>query len=450
MPQPKESDCAWPYPVGTAGKAWTDKQKLEWESRWSPQRSYKEEVLGKLDKFKKSVPNFDELFEVVKYGFLSVNPKRYPLMAVKPRAGTFCKTKKTVLFTGGVHGYETSGVQGALLFLEKHAVEYSKRFNIICAPCVSPWGYEHIQRWTWKAVDPNRSFSRTDQTVQTEESVALMKFIDDIVGPSQQDDEPPRSPGTSSKKMKSSCPSSPTSTRSCKKVDTCSTGAAARSMIPIDLHIDLHETTDTDATEFRPAKAARDGNAFVFERDGQIPYGFYLVMDSVYCAGRDVTNPGKIPSGKKLTEGERIAAGLSSSSTDGADLQIKAVVPKDHPLQKKFYMSMLKEVKKITHVCTDDAILGFACVEEGGAVPIPVKSLNLCQALTDAPYTTTTEVYPDAEGVTGEICNKAQVACIVGALEFLTKLGGEGNPPASPKAGSSPMKSNSPKRRKIE
>ena len=25
------------------------------------------------------------------------------------------------------------------------------------------------------------------------------------------------------------------------------------------VHVDLHETTDTDETEFRPAKAARDG-----------------------------------------------------------------------------------------------------------------------------------------------------------------------------------------------
>ena len=27
------------------------------------------------------------------------------------------------------------------------------------------------------------------------------------------------------------------------------------------MHLDLHETTDTDETEFRPAKAARDGEA---------------------------------------------------------------------------------------------------------------------------------------------------------------------------------------------
>ena len=29
-----------------------------------------------------------------------------------------------------------------------------------------------------------------------------------------------------------------------------------------DLHVDLHETTDTDNSEFGPAKAARDGKSF--------------------------------------------------------------------------------------------------------------------------------------------------------------------------------------------
>lgn len=32
---------------------------------------------------------------------------------------------------------------------------------------------------------------------------------------------------------------------------------------PILLHIDLHETTDTDESEFRPALAARDGKAYL-------------------------------------------------------------------------------------------------------------------------------------------------------------------------------------------
>jgi len=34
---------------------------------------------------------------------------------------------------------------------------------------------------------------------------------------------------------------------------------AIRSRDRVLMHIDLHETTDTDETEFRPALAARDG-----------------------------------------------------------------------------------------------------------------------------------------------------------------------------------------------
>ena len=42
-------------------------------------------------------------------------------------------------------------------------------------------------------------------------------------------------------------------------------------------HVDLHETTDSDEGEFRPAKAARNGDAYFVDA---IPDGFYLVGDS--------------------------------------------------------------------------------------------------------------------------------------------------------------------------
>lgn len=43
------------------------------------------------------------------------------------------------------------------------------------------------------------------------------------------------------------------------------------------MHIDLHETTDSDFYEFIPAKAARDG---VIEfQNLKIPDGFYLIGD---------------------------------------------------------------------------------------------------------------------------------------------------------------------------
>jgi len=64
-----------------------------------------------------------------------------------------------------VHGYETSGVQGALLFLQSAAAAYSESFNLLVVPCVSPWGYETIQRWNAQAVDPNRSFNPQGEVV---------------------------------------------------------------------------------------------------------------------------------------------------------------------------------------------------------------------------------------------------------------------------------------------
>src|SRR5699024_7914710 len=119
----------------------------------------------------------------------------------------------------------TSGVHGALRFLERHAAAYEGRVNLIVVPCVSPWAYERIHRWNPDAIDPNRSF-RADSPAR--ESAALMELL-----------------------------------------------APWRERVLV--HVDLHETTDSDETEFRPALAARDGKPF--EPEG-IPDGFYLVDDS--------------------------------------------------------------------------------------------------------------------------------------------------------------------------
>jgi hypothetical protein len=39
--------------------------------------------------------------------------------------------------------------------------------------------------------------------------------------------------------------------------------------------------------------------------------------------------------------------------------------------------------------------------------------------VTDAPFTTTTEVYPDSPRATDAICNAAQVAAVRAALDFV-------------------------------
>jgi hypothetical protein len=83
-----------------------------------------DEVLHKLEGLK-------QRFVVEQYGSLSLDPHRYPMYSV--RTQDWSPTKPCVLITGGVHGYETSGVQGALLFLESEAEAYSKTFNILVA-----------------------------------------------------------------------------------------------------------------------------------------------------------------------------------------------------------------------------------------------------------------------------------------------------------------------------
>ena len=134
------------------------------------------------------------------------------------------------------------------------------------------------------------------------------------------------------------------------------------------LHIDLHETTDTDESEFRPALAARDG---VTHEPGVIPDGFYLVDDS------------------------------------------------EHP-QPEFQQAVIRAVAKITHIGPADRhgqIIGSPVVAPG-VINYPLKKLGLCAGITDAPYKTTTEVYPDSPRATPEQCNRAQVAAVCAAIDF--------------------------------
>lgn len=84
------------------GVAWGAAEKKEWFEQQSIKRSYQEEVLSKLDDFKID-------FEVIQYGKLTLSVNDYPLFAVKTRE--WDNNKQTILVTGGVHGYETSGVQ---------------------------------------------------------------------------------------------------------------------------------------------------------------------------------------------------------------------------------------------------------------------------------------------------------------------------------------------------
>lgn len=296
-----------PYPIGTPGTRWGSAEVAAWLARQTVKRSYEVDVLGAIETLRAR-------FDVSEYGRLKYGSDSYPLFAIKSR--DWRDELPIVLVTGGVHGYETSGVHGALQFVELHASHYEGKANLVVAPCVSPWAYERIHRWNADAIDPNRSF-RDDSPAQ--ESVALMRLV-----------------------------------------------APFRDRVLV--HVDLHETTDSDESEFRPAMAARDGVAYV---PGEVPDGFYLVDDS------------------------------------------------EHP-QPAFQQAVIAAVAKVTHIAPADGqgeIIGSPVVAPG-VIEYALKQLGLCAGITDALYKTTTEVYPDSPRATAEQCNAAQVAAVCAAIDF--------------------------------
>ena len=296
-----------PYPIGTPGLAWGETERAQWRALQALKRSYTSDVTARIDRL-------SARFTVAEYGQLNYSPDRYRLLSIRNRH--WRDDRPLVLITGGVHGYETSGVHGALEFLERRAEGYADRIDFLVAPCVSPWGYERIHRWNPHALDPNRSFRENSPA---EESAALMRLV-----------------------------------------------APLRERVLV--HIDLHETTDSDESEFRPALAARDGKPF---EPGTIPDGFYLVADS---ANR----------------------------------------------QLPFQQAVIAAVEKVTHIAAPDQrgqLIGSDVIAPG-VIEYGVRELGLCTSITNARYTTITEVYPDSPRASPEQCNAAQVAAVCAAIEF--------------------------------
>ena len=296
------------YAIGTPGQAWGPAERAQWRARQFAQRSYAHDVLT-------AVERLQARFDVSPYGEVVYADAHFPLMAVRSR--NWQADLPGILVTGGVHGYETSGVHGALRFLEAHAEGYAGRANLLVAPCVSPWAYERIQRWNFDAIDPNRSF-RADSPAQ--ESAALMRLLAPLRG-------------------------------------------------QFAAHIDLHETTDTDESEYRPAVAARDGKPFV---PCTIPDGFYLVDDA--------QNP-----------------------------------------QPEFQHAILQAVQRVTHIAPADAQGGIidSPLVAPGVIEYEMTALGLCASISGARYTSTTEVYPDSPRATPGQCIAAQVAAACAVVEFV-------------------------------
>ena len=295
-------------PLSEGRQMWGSEEKQNWFGLQKRQRSYRDDVITKIRQIRST-------HDVIQYGALSIDPDAYPVYLIRSRDSD--PQKKTVLITGGVHGYETSGVHGALAFMKSVEALYTNKFNFVCAPCISPWAYETVNRWNPKAIDPNRSFY---QNSPAEESQLLINALSD-------------------------------------------------EQVRPFVHFDLHETTDTDNTVFRPALEKRDGVTHEFS---EIPDGFYVVGD---------------------TEKPR----------------------------KEFQKAVIDAVRKVTHIAPADAngkLIGVP-LEQEGVINYPLKKLFLCAGLTDAEYTTTTEVYPDSPKATAAICIDAQIAAIKGGLEFL-------------------------------
>lgn len=300
------------YPIGIAGQPWQAKEKQLWLEQQSVKRSYSDEVVSKIERLREDKANS---LTVEQYGRLSIDPERYPTFVIKSKHWQL--EKPTVIVTGGVHGYETSGVQGALLFLQQYIEQYQSDFNFLVFPCVSPWGYETINRWNPNAIDPNRSFF---QDTPSEEAANVMAYC------------------------------------------------LQHSITPL-CHVDLHETTDTDNSEFRPALAARDA---IDQKTWNIPDGFYGVGDT--------SNP-----------------------------------------QPEFQKAIIDSVAKVTHIAPSDdkgELIGVP-TEQFGVINYDKKALFLCGGFSGAEFVCTTEVYPDSPNVDDDNCNQAQVAAITGALDYL-------------------------------
>ncbi|WP_404645639.1 M14 family metallopeptidase [Raoultella ornithinolytica] len=295
------------YPIGTPGQPWTADEIQQWRQNQTRSRSYQRDVSDVLDGLK-------HRFDVIQYGELRYADDVYPLRAVKSK--NWDDTLPVALVTGGVHGYETSGVMGALTFLTEYQDEYAGKTNLLVAPCFSPWAYERISRWNYDAVDPNRQFFPEGAA---EESLALMRFISPLKG-------------------------------------------------RFAVHVDLHETTDTDESEFSLARAARDGVAYKPEN---IPDGFYLVSD------------------------ER------NSRLD-------------------FQSALISAVAQVTHIAPSlpgETVLGYPVIGQG-IVEYDNNAWHLCSTMTGAPFTTTTEVYPDSAKTSPQECTRAQVVTVRRAIEF--------------------------------
>lgn len=159
-----------------------------------------------------------------------------------------------ILIIGGVHGYEPSGVEAAIRFVQKEAPSLINKFNFVVYPCISPWAYEHDQRWNAQAQDPNRLFARGDAFPAIEECQHFMTSME-------------------------------------------------QNGIKFAAAIDLHETCDRDV-ELRILRSERFGSALAADYQ-DIPQGYYLTLSKRDTAGEN---------GKQLLFGQAVIDEVQKTS----------------------------------------------------------------------------------------------------------------------------------------
>lgn len=298
------------YPIGILGKPWGEAEKATWlKNNSGVKREYKSHVLDKVDLLR-------DAFEVVEYGERVVDDRVYPLVSLLTK--NWDEKKPNVLVTGGVHGYETSGVQGALLFLSSgEATKLEDDFNLVVCPCVCPWGYETVNRWTPLCLDPNRHFIEDSPVTECAQVMAFVRGLHKNFA----------------------------------------------------VHFDLHETTDTDETEFMVARAAYNGaNSYTPET---IPDGFYII--------------------------------------GAADAK-----------ERGFMEAMIEGTKKVTHIAPADPQGNIIGLKAEGDGIVYSSTAGVCsRGWLGAEFCVTTEVYPDSPKVDDATCNQAQVACVVAGLNYV-------------------------------
>ena len=206
-------------------------------------------------------------------------------------------------------------------------------------PNLSPWGYETYNRLNPYFHNPNRDFREEflDATLPDEErekhleAIYAMEYIRSIEERS----------------------------------------AEGKGVI---MHLDIHETTDSDRTRFRHEQASHDGETYTPTED-DVPNGYFILTDNP-----DIQNEG---------------------------------------LSGTFEQAMIGAVKEsgTTPIASNIDIPGHGYTPYQGICYSEVH--NVASKFTKAAYRVTTEMNPDIDGMTLETANRAQIAGIKGAISWL-------------------------------